>query len=179
MKTITFSFIAGLILLPNAAIADMKSDVIRCTKISENNERLACFDQVAKYYANKNTNAQPTSKPQIAASTTPQTPTSPPVSTKPASPATQIISGEDAFGKADTEINPIEKIETTIIGEFKGWKKGAILKLKNGQTWKVISRTKGYINIVNPKVVISRGALGSYNMNVEGLNASAKVRRVK
>jgi len=89
----------------------------------------------------------------------------------------QPKSAEETFGKSAEE--DIESIQSKMIGEFSGWKKGMKLKLENGQIWKVTSNKSGYRKMTNPMVTISRGFFGSFNAKVEGLNASAKVKRIK
>lgn len=143
-----------------------KNNIIQCAKIKDNNKRLACFDAVAEGQI-KTSNAS-------AAQPTPQ-----PLGLPPLQQDAIVLSKQDLFGKKIEEINQLDKLTSTIIGEFKGWKKGAIIKLANGQKWKVTSRSVGYVRLTDPKVVISRGFLGSFNIKVEGLNAKAKVKRIK
>jgi len=146
------------------------SDLNRCTTISSNSDRLDCFDTVVSYYKlHGSLNIKPSSSPEQKDATGSKTVTA---------SKTVTLSTEDSFGKSTTELVNVDSISSKIAGKFKGWKNGAIIKLENGQKWKVISRSKGYTNLNNPKVEISRGALGSYNMRVDGLNAFAKVRRV-
>ena len=66
-----------------------------------------------------------------------------------------------------------------IQGTFKGWDKGLIVTLENGQKWKVVSNSRGYIKLNSPKAVIERAFFGSYKMRVEGYTPVAKVKRVK
>ena len=89
------------------------------------------------------------------------------------------MTGEDAFGKTESEINQLKSIKSQIDGEFRGWKKDAIIKLKNGQKWRVISGSYGYVKLRDPVVNITRGILGSFDMNVEGVNGKGKVRRIE
>lgn len=81
------------------------------------------------------------------------------------------------FGKKKRDDEP-DKIHSQIVGWFKGWQKGEVLTLSNGQQWKVVSDSRGYVKLENPEVEIGRGFLDSYNMKVSGLNSVAKVRRV-
>lgn len=73
-----------------------------------------------------------------------------------------------------------EAVTSTLKGEFRGWQDGAVLELENGQRWRVIGSSyytpRG---IPNAKVIIEPGAFGSWYLQVEGVNAGAKVKRVE
>ncbi|TQV88971.1 hypothetical protein [Aliikangiella coralliicola] len=160
------------------AYADISADINRCTKIQDNNDRLTCFDTVAAYYktfpaAEPKANKEPV---RPAVGNTPSQEINAPVSIP--KPTKEIVTSEDAFGRSSAELVQIESLKSNIVGEFRGWKKGSTLTLKNGQKWKVVSRTTGYVKLQNPAVEITRGVFGSFNMKVNGLNAVAKVRRV-
>lgn len=173
-----------LFIISFSANADVHKQLLNCSKISADKTRLACFDRLVITKARAATPAEikapepKTSVQTIATKTITPQPASP-AAKQPATKKYIELTEEQAFGKSAAEINQMESIKTSIVGEFKGWKKGALLTLANGQKWRVKSRSKGYVKLINPEVVISRGFLGSYNMKVEGLNASAKVRREK
>ena len=160
--------------------ADPRTDLTRCSEISNSDDRLDCYDTVANYYKNTSKALSPDILP--ISSTNPEQ-KKPVVQEKPSSSVdlTQdqgtTPSAEQRFGQLDRD--GIESIESNLIGEFTKWEKGMLLKLENGQVWKVLSRKTGYKKMVNPKVTISKGFFGSYNAEVEGLNAKAKVKRIK
>ncbi|MGX5172793.1 hypothetical protein ACUR5C_02040 [Aliikangiella sp. IMCC44653] len=88
---------------------------------------------------------------------------------------------EDKIGlpsKKPAEALPKE-INTHIVGPFRGWKNGQVLILANGQEWKVVSRTSGYVKLDSPKIQITEGVWGSFDIKVEGFNVQGKVRRIK
>ncbi|MCF6193851.1 MAG: hypothetical protein L3J46_05920, partial [Kangiellaceae bacterium] len=91
---------------------------------------------------------------------------------------TNEASVTDDFGRVEKEAD-IESIKSRLVGKFTSWEKGIILKLENGQKWKVVSASNGYKKMLNPMITISRGLFGSFNARVDGLNAGAKVKRVK
>lgn len=69
-----------------------------------------------------------------------------------------------------------EPVVTTLKGEFKGWSKGTILNLENGQRWRVIDGDY-YVGkaIAAPKVRVAPGKISGWYLKVEGHNPSAKV----
>lgn len=73
-----------------------------------------------------------------------------------------------------------EPIESNIEGEFRGFAKGRIYKLTNGQVWEQVeSASLAGVRRENPKVSIRPGILGTWFMKIEGYNTAAKVRRIK
>ncbi|MEO6173047.1 MAG: hypothetical protein ABIP02_08015 [Arenimonas sp.] len=73
-----------------------------------------------------------------------------------------------------------EDISSNIIGEFKGFGGGTILKLENGQSWQVVSgELSGIRAMTNPKVNIRPGLIGGWRLQVDGYNSVAKVKRIK
>lgn len=125
------------------------NDISSCLIIENNEKRLSCYDSLAK----KSKEIKPTisNKKKL----------------------------EDSFGKIKKEKKKIDKIESRMIGNFKEWKEGMIIELENGQKWKVANSPRGYKKMMNPKVIITRGIFSTYNMKIEGLNSTAKVKRVK
>jgi hypothetical protein len=78
---------------------------------------------------------------------------------------------------------PVTFIEARLVGHFNGWTGKTVFTLDNGQVWR---QTKNYIRdytprspIPAPRVTISKGMLGSYNMQVEGVKRIVQVKRVK
>ena len=169
--------ISGLILFLSTVNAKTFDD---CAKIKDNQERLICFDEALKA-AEKSDGSEPDADQQESVEKSEQTSTEQPTvkSNNDAAKKPLVIDPEDAFGKKKSELVQVKSIESHIVGEFKGWKKGLKLKLANGQVWKVVSYASVYTNKNNPKVVVSEGFMGSYKMKVEGLNAVAKVKRIK
>ena len=67
-----------------------------------------------------------------------------------------------------------------IVGEFHGWSGSTRVTLDNGQVWEQMDDatvTSG--RITNPKVTITRGALNSFYISVDGVNDSVMVKRIK
>ena len=72
-----------------------------------------------------------------------------------------------------------DQITSRILGEFKGWSGYTEFQLENGQVWKQSSKGLLIVRINNPTVTIKKSFFGTYNLNVEGVNSSIKVRRIQ
>ena len=172
--------------LATTSHAGIKNELIACTHIKADSERLLCYDKSAEALqsqlsskttaadSKKTKEAEQSEKANTGAATS-----SLASAVQADAQSNIVVSKEDAFGKTAEQINQLDSIKSHIKGPFKGWKKGAVISLANGQKWKVTSRNTGYVNLTDPMVEISRGFLGSFNIKVEGLNARAKVRRVE
>ncbi|MEA9705381.1 hypothetical protein [Xanthomonas campestris] len=73
-----------------------------------------------------------------------------------------------------------DPIESTVVGEFRGFSKGRTYTLANGQEWEQTdSTTLPGVRKDSPKTKIKPGLIGVWYMQIEGYNTQAKVRRVK
>jgi hypothetical protein len=97
-----------------------------------------------------------------------------------------IPEGEDRFGATEKiqrnveRIRPEQKqITSRILGRFRGWSGGTRFKLENGQVWRQVERGKFVVNVEDPTVIIRKGFLGTYFLNVEGYGTRVKVKRVE
>ncbi len=71
-------------------------------------------------------------------------------------------------------------IASTIVGNFAGWDPSTIFTLANGQVWKVVDGSSADLApMSNPPVKIVRSMFGAMFLEIEGINASPKVRRVR
>jgi hypothetical protein len=70
-------------------------------------------------------------------------------------------------------------MESTIPGHFEGWAPGTRIKLANGQVWQVVDQTSAFFNRDNPKVVVRRGMMGGFFLEIENSNRSPRVRRIQ
>jgi len=190
MKNLTLSLviISLSFLFCNKVEASFQSDVTNCLTIKNADDRLDCYDTVVKYYKlnpSKSTTVKNTTTNTSAPKSVPGKPTpskSPNLTV--GVPMQNAVPGKvsttDNFGQNEAETeDAVESIQSRIIGQFSSWEKGMILELENGQKWKVTSTGRGYKKMDNPKITISRGFFGSFNAKVDGLNAGAKVKRVK
>lgn len=144
-----------LITLPVAVIAQ-QPDLARCRSIADPAARLQCYD------------ALPLPAPAVRAAPEAAAPPT----------AAQV---EQAFGLAETAkpANRIDAIKARIPGEFRGWQPQTVLELDNGQAWRIADGSSMVYRLVNPGVTVRRGVLGAYYLEIEGLNTSPRVKRVR
>lgn len=154
--------------------ANVTEQLNACRQLSDDSVRLQCYEAI-----NQQLESTPATSTTLAEPGVLVTPTPPPIdSTTATIPVFSEQEQQAMFGKKMSDTVTIEKITSSIVGEFKGWKKGDILHLANGQKWKVTSSSKGYTKLQNPKVEISQGFWSSFNIRVEGFRSIAKVRRI-
>jgi hypothetical protein len=149
--------------------ADIKTELLICKSIESSVHRLECFDNATKLFVS--TSSALAKKPPLVKSID--------IIKIKASTSKPMPKKQDPSKFGIETADQDETVESFIIGEFKGWKKGLKLRLKNGQVWKVISSSYGYSKKQDPAITISRGFFGSFNAKIDGLNASAKVKRIK
>lgn len=129
----------------------------RCRGIQESAARLACYDAIPLSPATPGTApARPAAAPPAAASEV------------------------QRFGlPATSRPEPLEAVESRIDGHFEGWYPGTRIRLANGQVWQVTDSSSRFADVDNPKVTVRRGALGSFFLDIDGVNPSPRVRRVE
>jgi hypothetical protein len=75
---------------------------------------------------------------------------------------------------------PARSIESTIVGNVSGWGPATLFTLANGQVWKVADGSSADLApVTNPPVKIVRNLFGTLFLEIDGTNASPKVRRVR
>ncbi len=177
------------------------NELADCQKIENKTDRLGCFDQLVSIHLPTSAEAKniELEKPQLetsvaqpetsvaAAKAIAKTTTKPsPSAANPEVPKENlsenstppaVSKAEQDFGKKQ-EQQP-QSINSRVIGQFKKWRKGQKLRLENGQVWVVKRASSGYKKMDNPKITITEDFFGGFTAKVEGLNATAKVRRVK
>ena len=136
-------------LLACPALAADDAALAQCAAVSVDAARLACYDALA-------------GRPAAA------------------TPGAAPVPSEADFGKPPAPRVEPDSIRARIVGATKELKPGVILKLDNGQVWKVSTETgSSYRGIPDDaEVVITKGWLGSYWMEVVAIKRQVKVRRV-
>jgi hypothetical protein len=142
--------LCGGVLLAGTAAADEAATLAQCAAVEDTGVRLACYDALAR-------------RPAAAAPVVPPAPVAPPA------PAV------DAFGKPQED----PSIDARIVGSFITWKRGTLVKLDNGQVWKVVDESGEYYPKLeeNPEVTITRGLTG-YRMTIKAIRKKVGVKRV-
>ena len=165
------------------------SDWSKCRSMTEDAERLACYDQlVDSLNTTSPTNHAAQSVNAVAPSSV-NTVTEP---AKAAAPAAVAVSAEmlnatsqkqteQTFGMEQqiAETSQIDEIKTSYEGLFTGWKAKQQFTFANNQIWQISDGSSAHHHFENPTIVIERGIFGSFVMKVEGLNRSPKVKRIK
>ena len=160
--------IAALAAAVPAAQAASDESVAACRTIKDSAARLACYDALPLPAAPARAPAAPALAPVPSA--TPGGPA--------AAPPAQ---GEAArFGlPATTRPQPLEALESHIEGHFSGWYPGTRIRLANGQVWQVTDGSSRFADVDNPKVTVRRGALGSFFLDIDGVNPAPRVKRIE
>ena len=176
MRRLLLLSIALLIVGPARAdpTRDALVEIAKCADIADSSERLKCFDA-----------ATPRAKSALAA------PAQQPAEKRSllewfgfGRPQKPVIKTED-FGKPALELAPEEITEiTAAVVEFAKNPRGrSVFILDNGQVWRQLDADGTEVRDPAPgttmKVTIETGALGSYNLTIEGRNGLIKVSRLK
>jgi len=175
MKVRTASLALAL-LASSLAHAIDDSAFARCRGIADTANRLACYDALPMNVTPAATQAPPIAAPKAA----PAKPSSqPPAASAPAAPQQQAAAQSFGMENRAPEVELPTTMQSTIPGHFEGWGPKARIKLANGQVWQIADDSQAYFNLDNPKVVIRRGMMGGFFLEVEDSNRSPRVRRVQ
>jgi hypothetical protein len=175
MKVRTASLALAL-LASSLAHAIDDSAFARCRGIADTANRLACYDALPMNVTPAATQAPPIAAPKAA----PAKPSSqPPTASPPAAPQQQAAAQSFGMENRAPEVELPTTMQSTIPGHFEGWGPKARIKLANGQVWQIADDSQAYFNLENPKVVIRRGMMGGFFLEVENSNRSPRVRRVQ
>jgi len=75
--------------------------------------------------------------------------------------------------------NQLDSYDTHIAGRFDGWEGGQVIRLANGQAWRVIDSTVDTLDLKDPKVTVRRGLFGAVFLDIDGANRSPRVQRIQ
>jgi hypothetical protein len=150
-----------LVLLAGASAAQAQSEsMLRCREIAAGEARLACYDAIALPGA--------------------RTPAPAVVAAAPAATPAPAAAPAQTFGlPAKTTESPVQAIESQFEGRFEGWEPNGLIKMANGQVWRISDGSSGNYELQSPKLKVKRGLFGAYFLEIEGANASPRVVRVK
>ncbi|MFA9218657.1 MAG: hypothetical protein ACEQSK_16355 [Sphingomonadaceae bacterium] len=163
-----------LLTVSSAALAD-DAAILRCRAISDIPARVACYDAMPLTGARAVAPAAVAPTAAIIASPAA-------AASAPAAPAmTAAADPARDFGLSADKRRPVNEpneIESTIIGKFDGWGPNTRFRLANGQVWRVADGSDASLwERDNPKVKISRNAIGTMFLEVEGSALAPRVRR--
>ena len=155
-----------LLFVSGSALAD-DAAMLQCRAIAEVPARVACYDAIPVGAA------APLAAPVVAA-----------VAAVAATPTPQ--QREQAFGmatiKAPKSVTPEQdnSISSTIAGRFDGWSGNELVRLANGQVWRIVDGSSAVLSpMTDARVKVERNVIGTYFLKIEGTNNSPKVRRVQ
>jgi len=159
---------AGLVQAAELPSAGLQS----CRALTDAKARLSCYDALAD---------QAAKQPQApAASTVPlAVGTAAAAAAATSSTATAAVPVADTFGLTNRPKNEPNVISGQIDGLFEGWGPNQIIYLSNGQAWQVIDGSRAVVYLKNPKVEIRKAAMGSFMLELEGSNETARVKRLR
>lgn len=154
----------------------------RCRSLTDDRQRLACFDRSLPPLA------VPGAAPGAALGAVAKTPPSLPLAST-VLPAPAVGSGQPVaqpapaaaaqFGLPRPRLDVGAQLTSRVVGGFDGWSRGRRIELANGQVWEFSDNSVGVYGLQEPRVTVQRGFLGSYFMEIEGVQQTPKVRRVK
>jgi hypothetical protein len=146
--------LAIALLLPLAAQGrDLVENVIACRALADTAARLACYDAM-----------QLPAKAATAA---------------PAASAVAVSRfGQETVRPAGAPPD-LKRIESRLVGRFEGWRSNQQLALENGQVWRIADDSEALYELQNPKVIVHRGVLGAFFLEIEGVPFRVRVVRVR
>jgi hypothetical protein len=162
-----------------AAGAAQAQDLRSCRGMTDAAARLAYYDALPL----------PTAAPAATAATVAPAATVPPAAPAtaraavpalgPAPGAPPADAGEAGFGLLGPARGEVAALRSSVAGRFEGWGPRSRIRLANGQVWEVTDDSTAATWLADPKVVVRRAALGSFLLEVVGLNRTARVKRVE
>ncbi len=196
-KPLIMAGLAALVVSAQAPAAEPDSAAsafMKCARISNDGQRLLCYDRLATdlielgLTARGGLPAAPAAAPKGGAGKGAAAPAASPQQTETAPPATAeaapetAVSSADQFGVERVEGaagTDIDEIQSRYVGEFTGWDGKTVFELENGQIWQQSGSGRMTYRVVNPMITIKRAFMGSYLLKVEGRNKSVRVKRIK
>lgn len=140
-----------LLAVSGSALAD-DADLLRCRAIADVAARVACYDAI-------------------------------PLAVKAVTPEAKAAPQPASFGLTARQMRKADEpdfIESSLLGRIDGWGPTTQFRLANGQVWRVADDSSGsVIEIENPKVRVTRNALGTLFLEIEGSKQAPRVRRLQ
>ncbi len=158
MRYLCLAMLCACLTLP--AVASVEQSLQQCGQISNDKQRLACFDQLS---ASLNTSQ---SQDKVA-------------SADALSVTTPSESAVDRFGAKPKEtVSEPDEIKLTVASIDKSSRGALIMTFENGQIWRQLE-VEHFSLRPGSKVTIKKAAFGSFLLQADGLSRSTRVRRVQ
>ena len=188
INTKYFSYLVFFLILCNAGglvhAQTLEQEIEECSKIQVSLIRLQCYDRLTqspvlaqpadttrkKFRLRRNKNQATEETSDVLSQKSSGT-----------NSVNDIDESVETFGNeriAQVE-DETDQITSRVLGEFKGWSGYTKFQLENGQIWQQSSEGLLIVRINNPTVTIKKSFFGTYNLNVEGVNSTIKVRRIQ
>jgi len=171
---------AVITITANVAVAN-EAGILKCRALADAGKRLACYDAIDVTAA---AGSAASAKLPVGAATS-ETAAATAAVTNAVSPAAGAASPRSPSPAAEFGLPPkqtavgVDRIETTIKGRLESWQQGSRIRLANGQVWQVTDDSRGVCECDNRKVVVTRGAFGTYFLEVEGKGNAPRVKRIE
>ena len=160
-----------LLAMSAPALADDRS-LLHCRTIADVAGRVACYDAIPVAAAG----APPGPAIAAPAAVAPAPATAAPSAAPAASPQAGFGQEMVAQRKAETP----SSLESTVVGRIEGWGPTTQFTLANGQVWRVADDSSAsFTERTNPRVVLSRNAIGTIFLEFDGAKQAPRVRRVR
>ena len=153
------------LLLPFMPALAQPASAQQCRTLPDAQARLLCYD--AWVDAQTAAGAAPVGAAPAAVAATA-------MATTPAAPTSANFGLEQQARKGE-----IQEVESEISGLFEGWGPKQVIRLANGQVWQISDASSAVLYLKNPKVKIRRGMMGTFVLEFEASNQTARVRRLE
>lgn len=180
-----FKICAALLFITPAAFAnnvDLKTQLQSCQQISDEEQRLSCFDQIvsrldAMPVVVRELSADPINAAELPAAPAVMAPAAPVHAPTPQSSTPQSSTAEFGLTKPEPAAE-VDEITGIVKTAKLSKRKKLLITLENGQQWQQIDQD--YLNIKSGDTcIIKRGTMGSFLLGVSGYNRTIRVRRVE
>jgi hypothetical protein len=169
--TLVRALIVGAFSVAAPSVFANEAAVLKCRAQTDAVKRLACYDAIDVSTPAAAKPATPATAASATAAIAPRMGTAP--AAAPAAPAAEF-----GLPPKQTAVG-VDRIETAIKGRLDSWQQGSRIRLANGQLWQVTDDSRGVCECDNRKVVVTRGAFGTYFLEIEGKGNAPRVKRIE
>lgn len=161
--------VAALLVGSAAQAQTLAGDVKACRQVTDPARRLACYDALAV-----------PAEPGTAAAVTAVVAPAAAAVAAPAAAADPVAGfGQESVKQPPNAPPELKQIESRIRGKFLGWRAGSQIEFENGQVWRIADGSEAFYDLQDPKVVVHRGMLGAFYLEIEGIGFQMRVTRVR